>query len=98
MRYLIRLIARWVTSMPIQRWPNFSVAAQARLHPALISPDAWRVIEIARSHGAAGWKVNGAGGDGGSVTILCGEISQVKRAIVREIEQDKALFKNIPVY
>ncbi len=44
--------------------------AQARLHPALISPEAASVIEIAKAHGALGWKVNGAGGDGGSLTIL----------------------------
>jgi len=45
--------------------------AQASLHPALIGKDAHEVIELARSHGALGWKVNGAGGDGGSVTVLC---------------------------
>jgi D-glycero-alpha-D-manno-heptose-7-phosphate kinase len=39
--------------------------AQERLHPDLVSADARRVIEIARAHGALGWKVNGAGGDGG---------------------------------
>ncbi len=72
--------------------------AQRRLHPALISADAQRVIDIAREHGALGWKVNGAGGDGGSVTILCGDISQVKRTLIREIEQENPLFKNIPVY
>jgi D-glycero-alpha-D-manno-heptose-7-phosphate kinase len=44
--------------------------AQAALHPALVSADAWRVIALARAHGAAGWKVNGAGGGGGSVTLL----------------------------
>ena len=72
--------------------------AQKRLHPALISPEAARVIEIAREHGALGWKVNGAGGDGGSVTILCNDISQVKRLMIREIEQENPLFKNIPIY
>jgi len=72
--------------------------AQKRLHPALISPEAARVIEIAREHGALGWKVNGAGGDGGSVTILCNDISQVKRLMLREIEQENPLFKNIPIY
>ena len=72
--------------------------AQGRLHPALISPDAARVIEIAKEHGALGWKVNGAGGDGGSVTLLCGDVSQVKRAMIREIQQENPLFKNIPVY
>lgn len=44
--------------------------AQAALHPALVSPPAHDVIERARSCGAAGWKVNGAGGDGGTVTVV----------------------------
>jgi D-glycero-alpha-D-manno-heptose-7-phosphate kinase len=72
--------------------------AQRRLHPALVSPDHQRIIEIARAHEAVGWKVNGAGGDGGSVTILCGGVSRVKRAMIREIEQENPLFKNIPIY
>jgi len=75
-----------------------NTAAQGRLHPDLISQDAVRVIEIAREHGALGWKVNGAGGEGGSVTILCGSLSHVKRAMIREIEEESPLFKNIPVY
>ena len=28
------------------------------------------MIELAAARGAIGWKVNGAGGDGGSVTVL----------------------------
>jgi D-glycero-alpha-D-manno-heptose-7-phosphate kinase len=44
--------------------------AQAALHPALVSPLARQVIDVARRHGAAGWKVNGAGGYGGTVTML----------------------------
>ena len=32
---------------------------------ALVSDAALQVIDIARQHGAIGWKVNGAGGDGG---------------------------------
>ena len=47
--------------------------AQRALHPALISDDAQDVIDAAASAGALGWKVNGAGGDGGSVTIVCGD-------------------------
>jgi D-glycero-alpha-D-manno-heptose-7-phosphate kinase len=43
--------------------------AQQRLHPDLIGPEAEQVIEIARAHGALGWKVNGAGGAGGSLTL-----------------------------
>jgi D-glycero-alpha-D-manno-heptose-7-phosphate kinase len=44
--------------------------AQRALHPQLIGADAQAVIDLARTHGAIGWKVNGAGGDGGSVTLL----------------------------
>lgn len=40
------------------------------LHPDLIGADARRAQERARQVGALGWKVNGAGGDGGSVAIL----------------------------
>jgi D-glycero-alpha-D-manno-heptose-7-phosphate kinase len=72
--------------------------AQGRLHSALIGKDAARVIEIAREFGAIGWKVNGAGGDGGSVTLLTGPVSHVKRSMIRTIEQDNLLYKNIPVY
>lgn len=43
---------------------------QERLHHKLISPDAKKLIRTARESGASGWKVNGAGGEGGSVTIL----------------------------
>jgi D-glycero-alpha-D-manno-heptose-7-phosphate kinase len=72
--------------------------AQARLHPELVCDDARKIIEIARAHGAIGWKVNGAGGDGGSLTLLCNESSFVKRTMIREIEQENALYKNIPIY
>jgi len=44
--------------------------AQRALHPLLVGTDAAGIIEFARRQGAIGWKVNGAGGDGGSVTIL----------------------------
>jgi D-glycero-alpha-D-manno-heptose-7-phosphate kinase len=71
--------------------------AQGRLHPRLISSDAARIIEIAREHDALGWKVNGAGGEGGSVTILGGTLSSVKRAMIREMETDNRLFQSIPI-
>ena len=72
--------------------------AQARLNPGLISPDATRVIEIARAHGALGWKVNGAAGDGGSLTILSDLGTSTKRAMLATLEQENLLFKNIPIY
>ncbi len=72
--------------------------AQRRLHPDLVSPEHQRVIDIARRHKALGCKVNGAGGSGGSVTILCGDLSQAKRRLIHEIERDNPLVKNIPIY
>ena len=47
--------------------------AQRDLHPALVSDDAQAMIDAAAEAGALGWKVNGAGGEGGSVTIVCGD-------------------------
>lgn len=60
---------------------------QRELHPALVSPDFERVVTMAKEHGALGCKVNGAGGDGGSVTILCGPRSDVKRSFLRMIAE-----------
>ena len=47
--------------------------AQACLHPTLVNPMARRVIEISEKCGAIGWKVNGAGGEGGTVTVVTGD-------------------------
>ncbi len=50
-----------------------SVDIQAALHPGLVGDAHRAAIDIAAEAGAAGWKVNGAGGAGGSLTILAGE-------------------------
>jgi D-glycero-alpha-D-manno-heptose-7-phosphate kinase len=71
--------------------------AQGRLHEALVGTEAARVITIAREHGALGWKVNGAGGEGGSMTLLCDEHSPRKRGLVRAIEAADPAFRNIPI-
>ena len=47
-----------------------NTGAQGDLHPGVVGRDALVVMEAARRLGALGWKVNGAGGDGGSVTVL----------------------------
>lgn len=44
--------------------------AQRSLHPDLVGHLAHRVIDSAEALGAIGWKVNGAGGEGGSLTLL----------------------------
>ena len=46
--------------------------AQRALHAGLVSDAAQAVIDAAKDAGAYGWKVNGAGGEGGTVTIVCG--------------------------
>jgi D-glycero-alpha-D-manno-heptose-7-phosphate kinase len=55
--------------------------AQAALHPGLVSAEAAAVIEAARRAGATGWKVNGAGGDGGSLTLLAEDRAAVAAAV-----------------
>jgi D-glycero-alpha-D-manno-heptose-7-phosphate kinase len=44
--------------------------AVRQLHPGLIGKQADMVIGLARACGALGWKINGAGGEGGSITLL----------------------------
>jgi len=72
--------------------------AQGELNPSLISKSIVEIIEIAKKSNAVGWKVNGAGGEGGSLTILCGEKSSQKRDMIQKIESANPLFKSIPIY
>lgn len=74
-----------------------NTAAQAAMHPDLLHRDARRIIDIAEAHGAAGWKVNGAGGDGGSVTLLAGPAPGAKRALVRALALDNPALVRIPI-
>ena len=62
---------RSATSARYGRALTAATEAQAALHPALVSDDARELIERARTDGALGWKVNGAGGAGGSLSVLC---------------------------
>ena len=73
-----------------------NVAAQSRLHPELVSTDAKVVIEIAQGFGALGWKVNGAGGEGGSLTILCGGDERKNQEMILAIEKVNDIFQIIP--
>ncbi len=72
--------------------------AQIRLHPELVSAEAHAIIDLAREHKALGWKVNGAGGAGGSLTLLLGAESSQKRHLIKRIEEANPLFQNIPIY
>jgi D-glycero-alpha-D-manno-heptose-7-phosphate kinase len=70
--------------------------AQRRLHPDLVCADADRVIAVAREHGAAGWKVNGAGGDGGSLTLLGPASDDARAAMLRAIATAGPAFRHVP--
>ena len=72
--------------------------AQRRLHPKLVSANVDKIVQIAKAHGALGWKVNGAGGEGGSLTLLCGSRSYENRAMIKAIEETNPSFRSIPIY
>jgi D-glycero-alpha-D-manno-heptose-7-phosphate kinase len=74
-----------------------NTSAQAELHADLVSRDASRIIEIAAAHHAAGWKVNGAGGDGGSLTLLGSSRDADRQAMLRTIRQDSPAVSLIPI-
>jgi D-glycero-alpha-D-manno-heptose-7-phosphate kinase len=85
-------------------WAAFGAAmlantvAQENLNPSLVSPLARQAFKAAKRHGALGWKVNGAGGDGGSISVLCGSSPSRRRAMVRAIEAIDPHIRHIPVY
>ncbi len=60
---------------------------QRLLHRGLVSEEAQAAIEVAAANGALGWKVNGAGGEGGSITLLCGPDMRAKRHLERVLDK-----------
>ena len=69
---------------------------QRQLHPDLISDEAQMVIDTAAGLGASGWKVNGAGGEGGSVTILTGPEKEARGRLGSAIVQADPSFRLVP--
>ena len=70
--------------------------AQESLHPGLVGVDARRVIDLAAAQGAVGWKVNGAGGDGGSVSILSAT-QETKAALERRVTVLDRRYRVLPI-
>jgi D-glycero-alpha-D-manno-heptose-7-phosphate kinase len=70
--------------------------AQRSLHPKLVGKDADRVIDVAVAHGAIGWKINGAGGDGGSVTVLSAS-EKAKEEFERHVDTSSTQYRVLPV-
>lgn len=73
-----------------------ATAAQARLHPALVGDDARAVGAVAMAHGAAGWKVNGAGGAGGSVTVVAPVDPTARRALLAALPSTTTVLSLVP--
>jgi D-glycero-alpha-D-manno-heptose-7-phosphate kinase len=71
--------------------------AQRNLHPELVGTGHQQVIDVAREFGALGWKVNGAGGEGGSITLLSGPDRAARRSMLKAIESTNPNYRNIPV-
>ncbi len=70
--------------------------AQRRLHPSLIGADARRLIAAVSARGALGWKVNGAGGEGGSLAVLCPPGPESRAAIETAIAQASSICRVLP--
>jgi D-glycero-alpha-D-manno-heptose-7-phosphate kinase len=70
--------------------------AQSRLHLSLVGAEARKVIEIAKRHGTAGVKVNGAGGEGGSLTLLC-RSAAARASTLAAIRKESPLARLIPI-
>lgn len=70
---------------------------QRLLHEELISEEADLVIGVAKKYKAAGWKVNGAGGRGGSLTILACQQESSRIKMLQEIDSLGKGIKSIPI-
>ena len=70
---------------------------QRGLHEELVGARHQKVIDIAAQYGAPGWKVNGAGGSGGSVTLLADPDAAAKRAMIGAVLAEDRCYQYIPV-
>jgi D-glycero-alpha-D-manno-heptose-7-phosphate kinase len=70
---------------------------QRKLHVDLISPEADRVIAIAQAYDAWGWKVNGAGGRGGSLSLLTNTDPEKRNKMLAEISALGGGIQRLPV-
>ena len=71
---------------------------QRGMFTRLISMEADYIIRIARKYRASGWKVNGAGGQGGSLTILTNVDDFLRHKFLEEVHSLGAGIKALPVW
>lgn len=70
---------------------------QARLHRDILGENARRVIDVARSCQAWGWKLNGAGGNGGSLTLLFGNTDRDQRRFTAQLAEALPTARIVPI-
>ena len=75
---------------------NANIQVQRDLHKNLICDDFKEIISLAGDFNALGCKVNGAGGDGGSVAILTNGDMRKKRELKNALLQQG--FQILPIY
>ncbi|MCX6907877.1 MAG: GHMP kinase [Verrucomicrobia bacterium] len=71
---------------------------QGKLHPGILGDKAREVIDLARACNAWGWKLNGAGGNGGSLTLLFGNTNRDKRLFAERLGQEMPAARIIPIH
>jgi D-glycero-alpha-D-manno-heptose-7-phosphate kinase len=74
---------------------NRNTQVQRALHRDLVCDEFEELIEIADFYDASGCKVNGAGGDGGSMTVLCDGDPVKKKEFLHTLEEKS--FRPIPI-
>ena len=74
---------------------NRNTDMQRALHPGLVCEKFEDIIKIANFFGVSGCKVNGAGGDGGSITILGDGEKKKKKELLHTLEEKG--YPSIPV-
>ena len=75
---------------------NQNTAVQRALHSHLVCDKFEEIISLANEFDALGCKVNGAGGDGGSIAILADGDNAKKRQLQKEL--NRRGFQTIPIY
>jgi D-glycero-alpha-D-manno-heptose-7-phosphate kinase len=74
--------SRALSTGDVDRWAQAlseATEAQRRLRAELVGEAHDRAIAVAAATGAVGWKVNGAGGEGGSLTVLAADADGADR-------------------
>jgi D-glycero-alpha-D-manno-heptose-7-phosphate kinase len=74
-----------------------NTTAQRALHRDLVCSDAQRVIDIGERFGTVGYKVNGAGGSGGSLTLLTDGDESARSGLIDAIADADDAFAVIPI-